>query len=113
MALFAAVIGCAPPPPSEATVAQAELNFASQEKLTSHWVKHRGEFESGLTEKQYLENARKFFNSESPSKELKSRGNGDELHYLPSSNEFGVLSEDDTIRTYFKPSSGRRYWDRQ
>lgn len=57
--------------------------------------------------------ARDFFASTESDILHKGRGNGDRLRYRPSTNEFGVLSEDMFIRTYFRPSTGMSYWDRQ
>ncbi|HEY0868633.1 MAG TPA: hypothetical protein VGE01_14710 [Fimbriimonas sp.] len=90
----------------------AELNFRNEELLDSHWKKHRNEFRPVVTKEQYLAYARAFFTNNSKGKELKYRGR-DVLHYRESTNEFGVLSGEPVIRTYFRPSSGRRYWDRQ
>ncbi len=38
---------------------------------------------------------------------------GDDIYYLEASNEFVVVSTDGYIRTYFKPSAGKAYFDRQ
>ena len=38
---------------------------------------------------------------------------GDYIYYLEATNEFVVLSTDGYIRTYFNPSSGKAYFDRQ
>jgi pyocin large subunit-like protein len=38
---------------------------------------------------------------------------GDGVYYLEETNEFVILSTDGYIRTYFLPSSGRAYFDRQ
>lgn len=88
------------------------LAFASDERLEEHWVKHRSEF-GQISRDEYLQRARTFFADESADKETKQRENGDELHFNASTSEFGVLSDDNTIRTYFRPNSGRRYWERQ
>ena len=38
---------------------------------------------------------------------------GDYVYYVEETNEFVVLSLDGYIRTYFLPSSGKKYFDRQ
>ena len=38
---------------------------------------------------------------------------GDDVYYIESTNEFVVVSADGYIRTYFKPDSGIRYYNRQ
>ncbi|MCR5311213.1 MAG: hypothetical protein K6E32_07370 [Lachnospiraceae bacterium] len=38
---------------------------------------------------------------------------GDRYFYDPDTNEFAVVSDDGYIRTFFKPSAGQSYYDRQ
>jgi pyocin large subunit-like protein len=38
---------------------------------------------------------------------------GDDVYYIVSTNEFVVVSKDGYIRTYFKPDSGKKYFDKQ
>ncbi len=38
---------------------------------------------------------------------------GDYVYYVEETNEFVVLSKDGYIRTYFLPSAGKAYYDRQ
>ena len=38
---------------------------------------------------------------------------GDFVYYIEDTNEFVVLSTDGYIRTYFWPSRGKAYFDRQ
>ena len=38
---------------------------------------------------------------------------GDDVYYLEETNEFVIVSTDGYIRTYFLPSGGRSYYDRQ
>ena len=38
---------------------------------------------------------------------------GDYIYYLESTNEFVVVSTDGYIRTYFKPTDGIDYFNRQ
>jgi pyocin large subunit-like protein len=93
-----------------------ELNFADAQRLDEHWRKHgqnRKEFDPALSKDQYLKRARDFFSSDLPEILHKRRPNGDSLRYRPSTNEFGVLSGRRIIRTYFRPDSGMRYWERQ
>jgi pyocin large subunit-like protein len=97
------------------TLQDEVLSFASDERWEEHWLKHGmnpSEFNPVLTKDEYLQRARAFFAAEAPDIEEKDR-DGDLLRYRHSTNEFGVLSEDRVIRTYFIPSSGVRYWQRQ
>ena len=38
---------------------------------------------------------------------------GDDVYYLEETNEFVIVSTDGYIRTYFKPSKGIDYYNRQ
>ncbi len=38
---------------------------------------------------------------------------GDDVYYIPASNEFVVVSTDGYIRTYFLPDSGIKYYNKQ
>lgn len=38
---------------------------------------------------------------------------GDDVYYLEETNEFVIVSKDGYIRTYFLPSGGKKYYDRQ
>lgn len=117
LASVVALVGClAHDGSAYAQTQDRALNFANDQRLEEHWRKHglnRSEFNPVLTKDQYLKRARDFFASEE--KELLYRSNdiGDALRYRPSTNEFGVLSSRGVIRTYFRPDSGMRYWERQ
>ncbi len=43
----------------------------------------------------------------------KEAEDGDDVYYIEETNEFVVVSTDGYIRTYFNPSSGKDYFDRQ
>ena len=52
--------------------------------------------------------------SETPAEvQIKQEEDGDWLYYDVVTNEFGVLSADGYIRTFFRPSDGQAYFDRQ
>ena len=38
---------------------------------------------------------------------------GDDVYYLKATNEFVIVSTDGYIRTYFKPDSGIKYFNKQ
>ena len=38
---------------------------------------------------------------------------GDDCYYLEATNDFVVVSRDGYIRTYFRPDSGKSYFDKQ
>jgi pyocin large subunit-like protein len=79
-------------------------------QLEQHFAKHGGEM-GFATKEDYLRAAQALV-SGAPGVETWRRG-GDTLFFRESTSEFAVLSERGVIRTYFKPSDGRRYWARQ
>lgn len=97
----------------EAPPAGRAWNFRSPDLLRSHWQKHGREFGPNVSEANYLSLARAFFNGDRKLMLFKHDGDGDTLQYRVETNEFGVLSGDGFIRTYFRPNDGIRYWNRQ
>lgn len=87
-------------------------NFRTQQLLDSHYVKHGAEF-GNITKEQYLAAANKLLNSSGANILKKTEPDGDILIYNTDTNEFLVLSYDGFIRTYFKPSDGIDYFNRQ
>jgi pyocin large subunit-like protein len=61
---------------------------------------------------QYLQGARNLMSQGSGAQTF-VRTNGDTLFYKITTNEFSVLTADNTIRTYFKPDTGILYWFEQ
>lgn len=93
--------------------AAVHAGFKSQKLLDDHFKKHAGEFGS-ITQSQYLAAAQNLLNSKPGGNILsKTRANGDVILYNKATNEFGVKTVDGTIRTYFKPSDGINYFNRQ
>ena len=43
----------------------------------------------------------------------REKEDNDYVYYIEATNEFVILSEDGYIRTYFLPSAGKAYYDRQ
>ena len=89
------------------------LSFANDRLWTEHWQKHGREFGPNITKDGYLSLARKFFANTGKEKLIKRNQIGDTLHYIQATNEFGVVSKWNKIRTYFRPRDGIRYWNRQ
>lgn len=87
--------------------------FKSQELFNNHFIKHADDF-GNLTKKEYLKGAQDLINS-SPGGNILTitRANGDELFYNKATNEFAVKASNGTIRTYFKPTDGIGYFNRQ
>ncbi len=87
-----------------------EVAFKSG-RLAEHFKKHGPEMGYRSAE-EYLLGARRLLGRKGTLQ--KERADGERLFYDPRSNEFAVLAKDGrTLRTFFKPNGGRRYWDRQ
>ncbi len=94
---------------------QKEVNyyFANKNLLESHFKKHGAEFEGIYkTAEEYEKGASKVINS--PDALYKTeKEDGDHIYYIEKTNEFVVLSTSGKIRTYFKPTDGIEYFNRQ
>ena len=88
-----------------------ELQFRNEKLLDDHFEKHGDEF-GYTTKEQYVEGANKVINS--PTSLHKKEGeDGDDIYYDENNNEIVFVSGDGYIRTYFKPSEGINYYNRQ
>ena len=86
-------------------------HFRNNNLLEQHFEKHGKEmgFE---TKEAYEKAASDVINN--PKALFKTEAeDGDYVYYVEETNEFVVLSLDGFIRTYFLPSSGKKYFDRQ
>ena len=78
-----------------------------------HWQKHGRDFPEIHSAQDY-ERAAQSFVAAPPSGTLtKRRPNGDTLFYDPATNTFAIADRDGEPRTFFRPNSGRAYWERQ
>lgn len=83
------------------------------ENLQQHWYKHGAEFPEYHSAGEYGRGALDFFANPPSGTLRKQRGNGDQLFYHPPSNTFGSTASDGTPKTFFRPDTGIRYWNRQ
>lgn len=88
-----------------------KYHFRSEKLLSQHYTKHG--IEMGFSSKEaYEEAASKVV--ENPSALNKTEAeDGDQVYYLEKTNEFVIVSTDGYIRTYFLPSGGIDYYNRQ
>lgn len=86
-----------------------QFRYASY--LQEHFEKHGAEF-GYTTTQQYLEGANKVINADKVLHKLEAE-DGDDVYYLESTNELVIVSTDGYIRTYFKPTDGIAYYNRQ
>ena len=99
--------------PSEADESRQEvsLTFASKKLLQDHYTKHG--IEMGFDSPEaYLAAANRVVNNPAALHKLEAE-DGDDVYYVEETNEFVVVSTKGYIRTYFLPSGGKAYFDRQ
>lgn len=85
--------------------------FRNDKYLSQHFEKHGSEF-GYATKEEYLAGANKVISSKDALHKTEAE-DGDDVYYLEASNEFVIVSTDGYIRTYFKPSGGIDYYNRQ
>lgn len=95
----------------EITETITEYTFRSEDQFISHYEKHGIEMGFASAE-EYLEAANRVISSPDALYKREAEDN-DHVYYLEETNEFVVLSEDGYIRTYFLPSAGIDYFNRQ
>ena len=98
---------------AKAQTATAEYHFRNRKTLESHFEKHGNEFGGQYkTAEEYEAGASKVANSPDALHKLEAE-DGDDVYYIEKTNEFVIVSKDGYIRTYFKPSAGIKYFNRQ
>lgn len=94
------------PEPSQKT-----YTFRSESLLEEHYQKHG--VEMGFANKEdYVAAANVVISSPDALHKLEAE-DGDDVYYLEATNELVIVSTDGYIRTYFCPTDGRDYFDRQ
>lgn len=85
--------------------------FRNENALNEHFEKHGDEFDYQTVD-EYVAGANRVINSKDALHKLEAE-DGDDVYYLEATNEFVIVSTDGYIRTYFKPSAGIDYYNRQ
>ena len=85
--------------------------FRSEDLLDQHFDKHGDEFDYDTVD-EYVQGANRVINDPNSLFKIEEE-DGDYIYYLESTNEFVVVSTDGYIRTYFKPTDGIDYFNRQ
>ncbi len=85
--------------------------FRSRKHLTDHYKKHG--IEMGFDSAQGYEKAAAAVVQNPDALHKIEAEDGDDVYYLQATNEFVIVSTDGYIRTYFKPNSGIKYFNRQ
>lgn len=90
---------------------EIQYQFRNNQLLKEHFEKHGAEFPYD-TKEEYLNGANEMLKN--PNKLHKTeKEDGDDVYYLEETNEFIIVSTDGYLRTYFKPSKGKKYFDKQ
>lgn len=94
-----------------AIVVKEPFYFRTKDQWESHYEKHG--IEMGFADKQaYLDAANKVIINPDALHKFEAE-DGDDVYYVEATNEFVVVSRDGYIRTYFNPSDGIDYFNRQ
>ncbi len=89
--------------------------FRNKDRFEEHYQKHvinQAEF-GDITKEEYLALAQELVDTPGSQVLTKNNDDGDTLFYDPDTNSFAVVSGDGYLRTFFKPSSGQKYFDKQ
>ena len=98
----------------EETQEQAEnvdYYFRSEKLLNQHYEKHG--IEMGFASAEEYEAAASAVINNPDALSKTEAEDGDQVYYVEATNEFVILSTDGYIRTYFYPSAGLDYYNRQ
>ena len=92
---------------------RTQIGFTSRKHLDEHFVKHGGEF-TGMSKADYLVAAQTLRDRPAGGDvEEISRPDGTTSRFDKESGAFIAFDSDGTIRTFFKPNDGERYFRRQ
>lgn len=107
---------------AESDVLSWDITEYSQFRTKEHWEDHyqkhvidQEEFVEDfgdISKEQYLMLAQWLMDFADDEVQIKE-DDGDLLYYDAENNFFGVMSDDGYIRTFFRPSAGQEYFDRQ
>lgn len=100
------------PPVSDDTEEKEWYTFRNKTRYDEHYEKHGAEFGS-ITKEEYLQLANDLIHSDSDRVLHKYSEDGDYMYFDQDTGYFLVLSEDGYIRTFFIPTAGINYWNRQ
>lgn len=87
------------------------LKFRSKTLLEQHYQKHG--IEMGFASAEEYEKAAAAVPANPAALHKTEKEDGDDVYYIEATNEFVVVSTDGYLRTYFLPTAGKSYFDRQ
>ena len=92
-------------------VEYVKYRFRNYKLLDQHYEKHGKEM--GVPDRESYEQAASDVINNPEALHKVEKEDGDYVYYVEATNEFVILSTDGYIRTYFLPSGGKKYYDRQ
>ena len=99
--------------PANTYSTNTRVGFHSRQQFDQHFAKHGGEF-GGITKAEYLREAQQLRDRPvGGDVEEIIRRDGTVSRYDRQSGAFLAFNRDGTIRTFFKPNNGERYFRRQ
>jgi pyocin large subunit-like protein len=99
--------------PADARTPEARVGFTSQRALQEHFEKHGREF-GPVSQAQYLRLAQALRDAPRGGDVLEAvRADGVVTRFDRGTGAFVAFHRDLTIRTFFKPNDGERYFERQ
>lgn len=93
------------------TATEKQLCFRSKKLLNQHYEKHGIEMGFSSAE-EYEKSASEVVKNPKALHKIEAE-DGDDVYYIEETNEFVIVSTDGYLRTYFYPSSGINYYNRQ
>lgn len=95
----------------EADQETVDYYFRNAKLLGQHYEKHG--IEMGFASEEEYEAAASAVINNPKALHKVEKEDGDDIFYVEETNDFVVLSKDGYIRTYFWPSAGIKYYNRQ
>ena len=92
-------------------VEYVKYRFRNYKLLDQHYEKHG--IEMGFASREDYEKAASDVINNPNALHKIEKEDGDYVYYVEETNEFVILSTDGYIRTYFLPSGGKKYYDKQ
>lgn len=96
---------------AETTIVQQDYVFRNKDRLNDHYKKHG--IEMGFASAKEYEKAASAVVNNPNALHKTEKEDGDDVYYVEATNEFVIVSKDGYLRTYFNPSAGIDYYNRQ
>jgi pyocin large subunit-like protein len=107
------VLPCLSSSPADSSIARPEIGFGTRQKLSEHYRKHGKEF-GQISKEEYLRRAQELRDRPSGGDILEAvRKDGVVTRFDRKTGAFLAFNPDGTIRTFFRPNEGERYFRRQ